>query len=129
MIKEFGIEPLDDYLNRAREFRKNQFADKQGWQNLFDGKTLNGWKVLNQDWTNPDSKPDFYVENDMIVCNTVMGNEGGYLITEKSYSDFILELDVKIDTSLNSGLQCRGRIWEKDTSTIYVAGDLNLDKT
>jgi hypothetical protein len=128
MIKEFGIEKLDDYINRAREFRKGQTTSEEGWRDLFDGKTLNGWKVLNQDWTNPGSKPDFLVENGMIVCNTVMGNEGGYLITEKSYSDFILELDVKLDTSLNSGIQCRGRLWDKDTSSVYLAGDPNGTK-
>ena len=107
---------------------KNKSANQDGWQDLFDGKTLNGWKVLNQDWTNPDSKPDFYIENNMIVCNTTMNNEGGYLVTEKSYANFILEFDVKIDTSLNSGLQCRSRMWEKDTTTIYVAGDANGTK-
>lgn len=107
---------------------KNKSAKQDGWKDLFDGKTLNGWKVLNQDWTNPDSKPDFYVENNMIVCNTPMNNEGGYLVTEKSYDNFILEFDVIIDTSLNSGLQCRSRIWEKDTTTIYVAGDENGTK-
>jgi hypothetical protein len=102
---------------------KNKSSDREGWQYLFDGKTLNGWKVLNQDWTHNGSKPDFYVENNMIVCNTVMGNEGGYLVTEKPYSNFILEFDVKIDTSLNSGLQCRSRMWDKDTTTVYLAGD------
>ncbi len=103
-------------------------SSSAGWHDLFDGKTLSGWKVLNQDWTHPDSKPDFSVQDNMIVCNTVLGNEGGYLVTEKSYSNFILELDVKIDTSLNSGIQCRGRLWDKDTSSIYVAGDANLTK-
>ncbi|GAI35163.1 unnamed protein product, partial [marine sediment metagenome] len=90
---------------------KNKSAEEDGWQDLFDGKTLNGWKVLNQDWRNPDSKPDFYVEDNMIICNTTLNTGGGYLVTEKSYDDFILELDVKIDTSLNSGIQCRGQIW------------------
>jgi hypothetical protein len=103
---------------------KNSTAKPDEWKNLFDGKTLTGWKVLNQDWTNPESKPDFYIEDSMIVCNTTMDNEGGYLVTEKSYSDFILEFDVKIDSSLNSGLQCRSRMWEKDTTTTYVAGDV-----
>jgi hypothetical protein len=108
---------------------KNKSAGEEGWQQLFDGKTLTGWRVLNQDWKNPDSKPDFYVENNMIVCNTTMNNEGGYLVTEKSYSNFILEFDIKIDTSLNSGLQCRSRVWEKDTATIYLAGDVNGTKS
>jgi hypothetical protein len=108
---------------------KNKSATGDGMKDLFDGKTLSGWKVLNQDWNNPDIKPDFYVENGMIVCNTVIGTEGGYLITEKSYGNFILELDVKIDTSLNSGIQCRGRLWDKDTSSVYLAGDLNGTKS
>jgi hypothetical protein len=107
---------------------KNKSTGQDGWKDLFDGKTLNGWSVMNQDWKNPDIKPDFYVEDNMIICNTIMGNEGGYLITDKSYSDFILEFDVKIDTSLNSGLQCRSRLWDKDTTTVYVAGDVNGTK-
>jgi hypothetical protein len=107
---------------------KNKSARQEGFVDLFDGKTLKGWKVINQDWKNPDSKPDFYVENNILVCNTVMDNEGGYLVTEKSYANFILEFDVKIDTSLNSGLQCRSRMWEKDTTTTYVAGDAELTK-
>jgi hypothetical protein len=102
---------------------KNKSGKQDDWKDLFDGRTLNGWKVLNQDFTNPDSKPDFYVEDGMIVCNTIMDSRGGYLVTEKSFDDFILEFEVKTDTSLNSGLQCRSRVWEKDTSTIYVAGD------
>ncbi len=46
--------------------------------------------------------------------------DGGYLVTEKNYDDFILEVDVKIDTSLNSGIQCRGQIWGKDTVTTVL---------
>ncbi len=103
---------------------QNGSAQKNRWKDLFDGKTLNGWKIINQDWDNPDCKPDFYIENNMIVCNSTLSNKGGgYLVTEKSYANFILELDVKIDTTLNSGVQCRSRMWDKDTTTIYVAGD------
>jgi hypothetical protein len=102
---------------------RNKSAKDDGWKDLFDGKTLNGWKIINQDWDNPDSKPEFNVEDNMIVCNTTLNTGGGYLVTEKSYDNFILEFDVKIDTSLNSGLQCRSRMWEKDTATVYLAGD------
>ena len=94
-----------------------------GLVNLFDGKTLNGWKILNEDWSYKGNQPDFYVEDGMIICNTKSDVGGGYLVTEKIYDDFILELDVKIDTSLNSGIQCRGQIWQKDTVTTYLAGD------
>lgn len=102
---------------------QSEINEEGVWKDLFDGKTLIGWKVLNQDWDNPDSKPDFYVENNMIICNTTLNAGGGYLVTEKSYDNFILELDVKIDNSLNSGIQCRSQVWEKDTITTYVSGN------
>ena len=51
-----------------------------------------------------------------------MNNKGGaYLVTEKSYSNFILELDV-LDSAVNSGVQCRGRVWERDTITASFSG-------
>lgn len=102
---------------------QNKTTKKGEWVDLFDGKTLNGWKVNNQDFEHPDYTPEFYIEDGMIICNTIMNAGGGYLITEKSYDNFIIELDVKIDTLLNSGIQCRGQIWEKDTVTTYVAGN------
>ncbi|MBA7526337.1 hypothetical protein ES705_18499 [subsurface metagenome] len=95
---------------------KNQTGSQDKWQYLFDGKTLNGWKILG-------GKADFYVEDGMIVCNTKLDIDGGLLVTKKLYDNFILELDVKIDTSLNSGVQCRSQMWEKDTTTTYLAGD------
>jgi hypothetical protein len=101
----------------------NKQTGKEGWTELFDGKTLTGWKILDEGQDITDTKPEFYVEDSMIVCNTTLNTGGGYLVTEKSYDDFILEFDVRIDTSLNSGMQCRGRIWDKDTATVYLAGD------
>lgn len=96
------------------------------WKELFDGKTLDGWKVINQDWDNPECIPDFYVEDNMIICNSSTDNKGGgYLVTEGIYNNFILELDVKIDTTLNSGIQCRSTMWKRDTITTYVKGDVH----
>jgi len=96
--------------------------NKSGYKDLFDGKTLNGWKVINQDWTIPEPKPDFRVEDNMIVCHTNINNRGGaYLVTEKLYDNFILELDVR-DSSVNSGVQCRGRVWERDTTSESFSG-------
>src|SRR5206468_9963374 len=77
----------------------------QGWTNLFDGKSLKGWKPL-------AGKASFKVEVGAIVGTTVM-NAGGnsFLVTEKEYGDFILELDEKIDSTLsNSGIQTRSHL-------------------
>ena len=77
------------------------FAQKEGWTSLFDGKTLNGWKEL-------AGTAQYTVENGAIVGTGVAGSGNSFLVTEKEFSDFVLEMDVKIDdTSSNSGIQLR----------------------
>ncbi|RZK43002.1 MAG: DUF1080 domain-containing protein [Pedobacter sp.] len=68
---------------------------------LFDGKTLNGWKVIT-------GKAPYVVENGMIVGTMVKESANSFLVTEKEYGDFILELDVKLEgTTSNTGVQTR----------------------
>jgi Domain of Unknown Function (DUF1080) len=68
---------------------------------LFDGKTLSGWKQLT-------GKAIYKVEDGAIVGVTVAGSPNSFLATEKTFGDFVLEMDVKIeDTSSNSGVQFR----------------------
>jgi hypothetical protein len=74
-----------------------------GWQSLFDGKTLTGWKRL-------AGSADYKVENGAIVGRTVVNSGNTFLVNDKKFSDFVLELDVKIDdTTSNSGVQMRGQ--------------------
>ena len=76
-------------------------ANAQTWTNLFDGKTLNGWKRL-------AGTADYKVENGVIVGTTVFGSGNTFLVTEKEYGDFALEMDIRIDdTTANSGVQVR----------------------
>jgi hypothetical protein len=76
-------------------------AQNNGWTNLFDGKTLTGWKSL-------AGNAKFSVENGMIVGTTVLHSGNTFLATEKEYGDFILELDIKIESLKgNSGVQTR----------------------
>ncbi|GAC1301673.1 MAG: DUF1080 domain-containing protein [Mucilaginibacter sp.] len=71
------------------------------WHNLFDGKTLNGWKRV-------AGTADYKVENGVIVGTTVMNSGNTFLVTEKEYGDFILELDAMIESPVsNSGIQTR----------------------
>ena len=67
---------------------------------LFDGKTLKGWKVL-------AGSSKFTVEDGVIVGTTVLNSGNTFLATEKEYGDFVLELDIKLDTGGNSGVQTR----------------------
>ena len=74
--------------------------DKEKWGDLFDGKTLNGW-------VQRGGKADYRVEDGAIVGSTVPNTPNSFLCTEKNYSNFILELDFKVDKVLNSGVQIR----------------------
>lgn len=76
-------------------------ANAQKSKPLFDGKTLNGWKIV-------AGKAPYAVENGMIIGTMKAGSPNSFLITEKEYGDFILELDVKLEgTETNSGVQTR----------------------
>lgn len=68
---------------------------------LFDGKTLKGWKAI-------VGNAPYAVENEMIVGTMTKGSANSFLVTEKEYGNFILELDVKLEgTESNSGVQTR----------------------
>lgn len=73
---------------------------QEKWVNLFNGKDLSGWKQLN-------GKATYEVSNKEIVGTTVFGEPNSFLVTEKSYGDFILELDFRMDADMNSGIQFR----------------------
>jgi len=74
-------------------------ADKD-WQPLFNGKDLSGWKQLN-------GQAKYEVSNGEIIGTTVPNEPNSFLATEKDYGDFILELELLVDTTMNSGIQFR----------------------
>ena len=75
-------------------------AQKSEWQDLFNGKDLTGWRPLN-------GKASFEAKNGEIVGTTVLNEPNSFLATTKEYGDFILEIDFKLDNTMNSGVQFR----------------------
>lgn len=75
-------------------------TNKDGWVKLFNGRDLSGWKQLN-------GKAKYTVSNGEITGTTVFGEPNSFLVTEKNYKDFILELEFKLDAEMNSGIQFR----------------------
>jgi len=89
----------------------------EGWTSLFDGKTLGGWASRGGGvWS---------VEDGAIVGVTGTGAYG-WLCSEKSYGDFILECEAKCEGTGNSGVQVRSHIDAKDLMTGY---QFDLDRT
>ena len=77
----------------------NAPKDDTPWTNLSDG-TFNGW-------TQKGGEANYQVDGDMIVGSTVHDTPNSFLTTDKMYDNFILELDYKVDSTMNSGIQIR----------------------
>jgi hypothetical protein len=76
-------------------------ADKNAGSPIFDGKSLKGWKTLG-------GGADYKVIDGAIVGSSRPGVPNSFLVTEKNYGDFILELEVRQDVGpTNSGVQFR----------------------
>ena len=74
--------------------------EQEIWQDLFDGKTFNGW-------TQKNGKADYTIENGEIVGTTKLGEPNSFMCTEEIYGDFILEIEYKVHPKMNSGIQIR----------------------
>lgn len=81
-------------------------AAETGWVELFNGKDLSGW-------VQRGGKANYAVEDGVIVGSSVLGTDNSFLCTQKEYSNFLLELDFKVDPKLNSGVQIRSECFEK----------------
>ena len=77
----------------------------EGFEPLFNGKDLTGWKVL-------DGKIEAWgTEGDILFTS---GKNGGWLMTEKEFSDFEVRLDFKVPENGNSGVALRAPFQAKN---------------
>jgi hypothetical protein len=93
---------------------------KDGWTSLFNGKDLDGW-------VQRGGKAKYRVEDQQIVGSSAPNTSNSFLCTTRDYADFVLELEFKVDPSLNSGVQIRSHCYDEpktikaDGKTIKIA--------
>jgi hypothetical protein len=98
------MKPICIFLTLTLFYSFSHAQSAGNWINLFDGKSLNGWKK-------GAGNADYKVEDGAIVGTTAMSSPNSFLITDKEFGNFILELEAKIDdTSFNSGIQLRSHV-------------------
>lgn len=83
------------------------FSADGKWQELFNGKNLRGWEKL-------DGSAEYKVENGEIIGISKTGTPNTFLATKKTYGNFILEYEMKMDRGLNSGVQFRSASHKPD---------------
>jgi len=92
-----------------------------GWNNLISGNSLKGWKKVGGSGL-------FNIENGVIVGTSVADSVNTFLITEKEYGDFILELDVMIESAeSNSGIQTRSHFNTPDHPRRVYGRQMEID--
>jgi len=81
------------------------------WRNLFNGKNLNGWEIK-------QGSAKFEVIDGEIIATSILNTTSTYLGTRGIYSDFILEFEVYVTPGLNSGVQFRSSVYNKQDSEL-----------
>jgi hypothetical protein len=70
------------------------------WEILFNGKNFKGWTKLN-------GTAEYTIKDGVIIATSKSKTPNTFLATDKTFGDFILELDYKVEDGLNSGIQFR----------------------
>lgn len=103
---------------RPQETKLNSLTDqekKEGWELLFNGKNLNGWKIFQGrrigGWS---------VSNGILSNSGIAGDQGGDLITRDKFQSFELYLEWKVSPQGNSGIFYH--VNEKIGKAIYESG-------
>jgi len=73
---------------------------KTPWVNLINKDNTQGWSILGGAAT-------YKVENGIVTGTTVANTPNTFLVSNKKYADFIFEIDFKVDSTMNSGIQIR----------------------
>jgi len=90
-------------------------ADKEeGFISLFDGKSLDGWKLVD------GSGRGYVVEEEAIVCPK---DGGGRLFTNKEYANFVFRFEYRLEPGGNNGVGIRSPL-EGDPA--YVAMEIQV---
>ena len=79
-----------------------QPAPSGDFESLFNGKDLSGWTIYGTE--------KWYVEDGLLICESGPDAAYGYLATDKSYKNFVLELEFKQEDNGNSGVFFRSSI-------------------
>jgi len=96
---------------------------EKGWTTLFNGKDLDGWKFhFGKEGT--DNNGTFTIKDGILICT---GKPGGYMYTEKSYSNYTLQFEfafkrpegLKNDAEFRGNSGCLIHVGEKNALGVW----------
>src|SRR5690554_6099629 len=122
-IRYYGSKAAINYLKEHfEEWKWWEYNKDEGGKQLFNGKNLQCWKQLG-------GEAHYHVEDGAIVGTSVRGTPNSFLVTEETYGDFVLELEVKADRGLNSGIQIRSQSFPEHENGRVHGYQVEIDPT
>lgn len=89
---------------------------KEGWQLLFDGKTMDKWRCYKM-----DKVQGWAIEDGAIIALGLPDGQGGDIVSKEIFKDFELYLEWKVAQNSNSGIFFH--VVEADQyRTVYMTG-------
>ncbi len=120
-ILALALAPVAVLLPARAELPKPEKFDDTGFVSIFNGTTLDGWKVSARTGHSRASKNKtggkWVVKEGAIIGSQDIPGNGGIIITEKQYGDFEVVLEMNNDDGPDSGLFLRS----SDTGKCYQA--------
>ena len=96
-----------------------QFAHGQRFVNLLPDKDLTGW-------VKRGGSANYAMDGNELVGSCVLNAPNSFLCSERTYSNFILEYDFKVDPRLNSGVQIRSECFDQETQIIWLGKTIDV---
>ena len=103
-MKIFAIRPIQLAAAAAllsfAAFTVRPAAAQDGWVTLLDGTSLNGWNTV--------GGSNWHASGGAVVADQMKDKkEAGYLVTEKSYKNFVVRVEFQASHDANSGIYFR----------------------
>ncbi len=76
-------------------------GQEQGFVPIFNGKNLDGWQGV------AGSTDSYYVMDGLLVCKKIAHD---HIFTKRKYADFILRLEIKLESGGNNGVGIRTKV-------------------
>ncbi|MDA3928288.1 MAG: DUF1080 domain-containing protein [Prolixibacteraceae bacterium] len=110
MLQEINQEEFNKISTTAPQvsYLKNKLTNleiEDGWKLLWDGKSTNGWRGAK---LKQFPEGGWEINDGILEVEASNGGEstnGGDIVTEKKYKNFILELDFQLSKGANSGIK------------------------
>jgi hypothetical protein len=96
-----------------------QFAHAQKFTDFMPGQNLDGW-------TRRGGNASYAMDGKELVGKCVLNTPNSFLCSERTFSDFILEYDFKVDPTLNSGVQIRSECFDQKTQVTWRGKSIDI---